>query len=356
MKKIVLLFQLLAAVLSLTAQPAVNHQFFPRIGHVQTLAEVYPDGISPGEAGPGRSWDFSGLEAIPGAVQTTLENMSPGLTPFAAAFPEANVSGIFTDTVEFFTYYKVSPESWEWIGSGAELGAMPFTDPLTILKPMEFNGSFRDTARQELVFSELEFYQYIEQEVTYRAYGTLKLPQGAFYDVVLIETNQIEIDSFVFPFDGFYSLDTIYTQGFNWMQLGAPGPLCTYHVSNGSSKFVFEGLDPEYSTFGPEYDAQYDIGLVSSVKGPGNEPLGEVLLAPNPTEGQSWLSLQAGQQHGNAHLEVRDAAGRLLRSAPVAVQEGHNQYPVPTDGLPAGLYLISVTNGKNAQTIRLVVR
>ncbi|MCB0550372.1 MAG: T9SS type A sorting domain-containing protein [Phaeodactylibacter sp.] len=356
MKKIVLLFPLMATALTLCAQPVVNHQFFPRIGHVQSLVSVYPDGITVGTAGGNQNWDFSGLEAIPGAPQTTLEHMSPGLTPFGDAFPEANISGIFTDTIEFFTYYEVTPESWDWIGSGAELGALPFTDPLTILRPMAFDGSFRDTARLSLVYPELEYHQYIEQEVRYRAYGTLKLPQGTFNEVVLIETTQMEIDSFLFPSEGFYSIDTIYTQGYNWMQGGAPGPLCSHSVSNGTSKFVIEGQEPSYSTFGPEYDTRYDRGLVSTVKEPERQPLGIMVLAPNPAEGQCRLSLEAESYFPEASLQLRDATGRLLRSEAIAMQKGFNQYPVVVEGLPAGLYLVSITNGETVQTSRLVVR
>lgn len=355
MKKAVLLFHLLAIAIVISAQPVVNYQFFPRIGHTQILAQADPEGITVGQAGANQIWDFSGLEAIPGAPQTTVENMSPGLTPFGDAFPEANVSGIFTDTVEFYTYYRVSPDGWDWIGSGSEFGPLPFTDPLSILRPMEFNGSFRDTARLALVYPDLEYHQYLEHEVRYRAYGTLKLPQGTFYDVVLIETSQMEIDSFLAPTEGFYSIDTFYTQGYNWMQLGAPGPLCSYSVSSGSSKLVFGG-EEQYSTFGPDYGAQYDIDLISSVKGAEPQPIGAMALAPNPAEGQSWLSLDAERHYPAARLELRDATGRLLRSEPVAIQAGQNRYPIAVNGLPGGLYLVSVSDGKTAQTTRLVVR
>ena len=346
----------LALVNTLLGQPAFNHQFFPRIGHSQVMAQVYPEAINPGLPEPGQVWDFSGLEIIPGAPQTTVENMSPGLTPFGDAFPEANVCGIFTDTVGFYAYYKITPDGWDWIGSGTELGALPFTDPLSILRPMAFNGSFRDTARMELVSPGLEYYKYIEQEVGYRSYGTLRLPQGNFYNVVMIEMHQMEIDSFSFSSEGFYSIDTIFTNTYNWMQAGTPGPICIYQVSNGSSKVDFGGQEPEYSTFGPEYDAQYDIGLISSADGPGLYPLGTMALAPNPAQDNSWLYLQSGQAFREAILEVRDSAGRLMRAVPVAIDEGENKYQVPVEGLPAGLYLVILANGKATQATRLVVR
>lgn len=355
MKKIFLLFVTIIGCWQVNAQPVIGTQFFPRIGHNQERVEVFHFSISPGNIGPGQTWDFSLLQAPPGALRTTYEHHSPGLTPYGEDFQQANVAAIITDTIEIFAYYSIHPNGWDWLGVGTEFGPQVFDDPLSILRPMAMDDFFRDTASLSYVFEGFEYYQYIEEEVWYRASGTLKLPQGTFHDVVLVQTNQIEIDSFLFGDEGFYSIDTIYTQVYNWMLAGAPGPLGTYSISEGVSKLVFEGEDPIITIFDPEVEAQFDLNLPTATDEP-ERSIEDLSIAPNPASGIAWLNLTAREQVSNASMKVLDATGRTLRNESIDIQEGTNRYPLNIDGMPGGLYWVTVTSREQTQTSRLIVK
>ncbi len=339
------------------AQPVIGPDYYPQSGQIQERVSVFPLGIAPGEAGANRTWDFTGLQLPAGATRTTYENLLPNQTPYASAFPLANVAGIITDTVELYTYYHIGSHGWVWLGVGTLFGPQVFDDPLTILQPLAFNESFRDTARASYVFEGFEYYQYIEEEVWYRAYGTLKLPQATFHNAILVETNQMEIDSFLFTEEGFYSVDTIITQIWNWMIPGVGGPIGTYDVSEGTSKLVFEGAEPEFSSFGPEYNAEFDLNTTTAFNTPQKTTLNHVSCTPNPASGTTWITLDSTDGIAHASLKLLDASSRIVRAEMIEWTEGSQGYALNLTGLSGGLYWVQLTSEEgNTQTIPLVVR
>ncbi len=356
MKNIFTYLILLIGGNQLIAQPVIDASYYPQPGQVQERVSVIHLGIEPGEAGANRTWDFTGLQLPAGAQRTTFENVLPAETPFGSAFPQANVAGVITDTVELYAYYKTGNDGWHWLGVGTEFGPQEFEDPLTILKPLAFNESFTDQASAAYIFPEVEYHQYIEEEVWYRAYGTLKLPQATFHNVILVETNQLEIDSFLFVEEGFYSVDTLITQIWNWMIPNVAGPIGTLSITNGTSKFVVVGEEPQYSSFGPEYDVAFDINTTTSVHTPKNQSITQFSCAPNPATGMTWLSIDAKNGFSNATLKLLDGMGRVIRTENLALTDGEQSIPLDLTGLPSGLYWVSLLVAGENQATQIMIK
>ena len=360
MKKILLLAALAVAVCA-QAQPEIGSQFYPKIGHVQKIVTVDTAGIGPGAAGSDVTWDYSVLNHFIGIPWTHFEYLSPGLLPYSdGPFLSANVGGRITEvgdtTSQFYTYFRTGTD-WKWLGTGDGFTApFVFSDPLVLLEPVPFDGAFNDTARLSYGFDGFTFAQYIEEEVWYRAYGTLHLPTGTFENVIQLEYNLMQIDTFILEGD-FYSIDTTYTQSWRWMAAGFPGPLLTYTITQGSSTLIVNGQAPEYSTFGPDHDAEYDFdSSLTSVSDPDVPLFPAMQLYPNPVTDVAWLRLTSEAAMNGAVLSLWNGTGQLIRTHRIDVLPGDNQFELPVNDLPTGLYAVTVEGNGHAQTVRLIVR
>ena len=78
-----------------------------------------------------------------------------------------------------------------------------------------------------------------------------------------------------------------------------------------------------------------------------------VVQTPNPTNEISSLLFDAPTK-SNYTLELRSVDGRLISTA--LIPEGVTEQTISVESLPAGLYLIQLTNTEATQTMRLIKR
>jgi hypothetical protein len=79
-------------------------------------------------------------------------------------------------------------------------------------------------------------------------------------------------------------------------------------------------------------------------------------LAPNPVpEGLSAVLTVTTDETIDAMLNVTDAAGRLCQTRQLRISPGENRIEIPTDGLSAGLYVVTLHNEKGTMVKRLAV-
>ena len=78
-------------------------------------------------------------------------------------------------------------------------------------------------------------------------------------------------------------------------------------------------------------------------------------LAPNPAHASTTVQLPALPGTATATLTLRDALGRAVRSAIVALPAAGLRHELSLAGLPAGIYALQVQAGTAAATRRLVV-
>ncbi|MCB0571187.1 MAG: T9SS type A sorting domain-containing protein [Phaeodactylibacter sp.] len=355
MRMAVLLFVSMFASCALFAQPVLNSEYFPKLGLIQTMTEIDPGSLPAISVGASQTWDFEDIVPLDGAPATTFEYIDPVITPYGESFGDANICNLITDTASYFAYFKVDENQWDYLGVGTDFGPIVFDDPMTMLKPMTFGASFKDTAISYLEFPDFGYYQFITQQVWYRGYGTLKLPQGDFYQVILVESNQKEIDSLAIPSEGYYSIDTIVTTSWAWYKAGITNPLGTYSLSSARSKQSVAGQEPTYWESSEEADAQFDLSVVSAILEKA-QPLGaDMAVYPNPASGDAWLSVEALYNSSAVRLAIFDATGKAVRQESVSLTEGPNRIQLRKGNLQPGLYLVSLFLEGQQLSTRLII-
>jgi hypothetical protein len=78
-------------------------------------------------------------------------------------------------------------------------------------------------------------------------------------------------------------------------------------------------------------------------------------LWPNPVEETFTLALNSSKS-GVLTFEVIDLNGRVVRTEQQSVGTGQNRLPLNVDGMDAGMYMLRISNGQQAATLRFIKR
>lgn len=79
-----------------------------------------------------------------------------------------------------------------------------------------------------------------------------------------------------------------------------------------------------------------------------------VLLAPHPADASAHLYLQ-GPYNGPVRIQVRDAAGRLIRSRQFGKTQADERLPAGLQGLAPGMYFLVVSTDAGSQILKAIV-
>jgi hypothetical protein len=84
----------------------------------------------------------------------------------------------------------------------------------------------------------------------------------------------------------------------------------------------------------------------------GNETM--VTMYPNPVNTELNIDINSIET-GRARIKIMDATGRVVKTVELSLQAGSNAAKIDMQSLSDGIYMISISNGKNlsySQTIR----
>jgi len=181
--------------------------------------------VNVGEAGANRVWDFSAM-VLEDPFLSTSEFMAPGVTPFAAEFPNANLAQkISSNNVdfdfEFYNYLNVTSNLLYDLGSGNYSATEPQFNSLTFRSydptplPMQFGATWTTTWKDTTEFGGTGGSILMDSTVnTVDAWGTVKLASGD-YDCLRIRSDswtitQLYITGFEFPPDSVFSISYVW--------------------------------------------------------------------------------------------------------------------------------------------------
>lgn len=76
---------------------------------------------------------------------------------------------------------------------------------------------------------------------------------------------------------------------------------------------------------------------------------------PNPSNNQCTLDLYS-TKFGDYSIEINDNQGRLVAKSKISTIEGRGKITIHLENIPAGVYLVSVSNQDDIRTKKLVIQ
>lgn len=337
MNKSILLCLFLASTITAFAQPTLTKATnAPVAGDIFYGYSVDTAGVDSGAAGPSITWDMSTVVKID---SDTTFFLNCAATPYCDSFPGANlVMRVDSD----YVYGISGTDGLQMIGNYSDGNYIHFTDPRRMTKyPFTYGSTFKDTSG--MTFSIMGFDIFFNTYITSTAdaWGTLKLPNGTFTNVLRIQTTTIQQDSSFFM--GMPQVNKSQTESYSWFAAGIHTPLATldYDTSGTGTWYLSEA---KYYKATPPPPPTGISEAANSSNG--------IQVYPNPASGE--VNIQFGENTARTTVAVLDMAGREVMNM---VYEHSNSAKLPLNDIPSGTYMLRVmTEGKAPEAARLIVR
>ncbi|MEO7080515.1 MAG: T9SS type A sorting domain-containing protein [Flavobacteriales bacterium] len=321
----------------LCAQPTIQ-QVSLNVGDALVLDVVFPITA----AGPGSAnavWDFS-TSAFSG-VEFPYTAQAVASTPYAAQFPNATIA-LFTDqSYEFSGYFY-----FNFNGGFTELGNVFIdnfdvqqnipSDPLTFYTtPLSASSSGSDTytSLSETVYGDVQTSG--THTWTVDGYGTLKMPNTTYTDVLRIHAVQNEERTIIWDGVPMFT-SVVLREEWRWVKAGIPLPLLVF------------SMDTEDG----ETEVSVQTALIS-LNGPTSVLEEQGVLAqlfPNPAQRNLQVEMPA---YGTVSLRVFDALGRVLM-VDNTTAAGQLSHTLDVEHLLPGFYTLELIGTDGRSTVRFI--
>jgi hypothetical protein len=80
------------------------------------------------------------------------------------------------------------------------------------------------------------------------------------------------------------------------------------------------------------------------------EPHTSIKITPNPTS--DFVSISFPNYTASARIEIADALGKIVVNKEIVINS--NEYLLTTEGISEGIYYLSIINGNNKNTFKIV--
>lgn len=334
MKKIFTLFALLAAGLSLAAQPVLTQASVGAIGttYYMGVADSFPGGIDEGSAGANITWDFTSLGV---SDFDTVWFLSPAGTPFVGNFPTANLAikqaslnGGYAYMESTASYLDIVGVAGDILGSGSPIVAPQVPPSRVAAFPTTYGNTFSGVTKFDvridasgfgIPFVDSARYKNIQdRDLVADAYGTIRIPDGTYSNTLRIKEVNHQIDSI-------------------WIHSGFTGWTLFQDSSYTDSTFTWWDETKGYFILQLDYiggvvdQVTYQDPLVVASK----EPIVKAFqIFPNPAN--QFVMITSNAAEGN--MQVFDLTGKMLAEQKLNI--GSNQ--LPTADFPEGQYLYRI--------------
>lgn len=168
-------------------QFVINSSYLPVIGDTLKSSDVDTTGLTPGESGTNRVWDFSNINILPG---TPFEEvyLIPFLTPYSSQYPNANIASKNNNPNPDYHYYQNTTTDWNMIGY-ATTGFMKwFTTPSCRFHyPVSYGSQFNSTYNAYNYSGQATVYTTGFKTLIVDSYGTIILPTVVYNNVMRVK-------------------------------------------------------------------------------------------------------------------------------------------------------------------------
>jgi len=269
------------------------------------------NGLSYGIAGPGITWDMSGLTSIAATPFSVVECEG---TPYCEHFAISNIT--FTAGLDYYYNYEDS-ERWWQVGAyytGLGLEYIIQKEHTVLSYPFSY-GAYRivDTAMGDSDWAPYVFFKEIDT-LNADAYGTLILPTGTFANVLRVHAVIHIADSAAGS--GITSYKR--RESYFWYQPGFHYYLLTMSYDTAAGICYVNSIS--------YYKQIAYAGISQQIENT------KIIIAPNPTTGN--ISINGA---GHVSIKIYNIIGKLIK-------EENNTDNISIAEFPSGMYFIKLFN------------
>jgi hypothetical protein len=326
------------------AQPILNASSFDAIGDQIHLQPCHVNGASEGNAGANQTWNLSNLQPRTGD-DFTLTYVDPAQTPNGNLFPTANLAteySYFGGPVSY-AYFNQNSTDYKYLGATFEEDMETMSEPNLLARvPMTFGQTVSSTSKGKMVLEAFEAAIYGKKTQQYDSYGTLKLPNATYTNVMRLKTVETRTDSVTSFSGGLYTLNRDESVTYTWYAQGIKSALLEIRYSTITTVTYVPGIPLQTSVLPTEKTVTYQLNTTSAAGGLVPESIGLRLLSANPCAG-GRVSVELNLLNG-----ASDAVVMLLNAQgqPINTQHGaEGVYHFDTRTLPAGTYYLRAVTG-----------
>ncbi len=285
-------------------------------------------GITEGDSGVMKTWDFSMADSLDHFLQQIVTVKSTG---FDSLFPNANIA--IKSGTNNFSFCNISSSEALFYGQKGSFTVQNwmYSDPVTLMKyPFSYGNSFNDAFAASL---EGTVKRSGVQTVTGDAYGTLILPYGSFSDALRVHVHQRDTDV--------TSTQTVtrVTDMYKWYVPGIHFEVVIY------GRTAVDANQPYFYTSMLDKESLTRSSSILKIK---NEQL---VIIPNPSS--NWLKINypnAGSEKCQLHLY--NVLGEIVYTGFMQKSEEL----IDVSGLDNGVYLVHLNAGNGLLTQKLVIQ
>lgn len=224
---------LLFPISQLIAQP--TNTTSPKPGDISTGEFAYVAGALPGALGANQTWDYQNL--LDSAAESVTKFINPTATPYYSDFPTAQLAASIDDTL--YSYYTLPSGNLMLLGGRSAQERFEYAHPyITNQYPLTFGDTFWDSASLYLSVQGQKDTTLVLDTTEVTGYGTLKLPQKTYNNVLQLRHIDVAIVSFYFPGVGEIKLPASTDTTFSYFVNGIVSPLLFYSTSNGQIQLI----------------------------------------------------------------------------------------------------------------------
>ena len=310
----------LTAYLPLMAQPTLTSSVMnPVPTEVFYGHQCDPTSVTPGAAGAAVTWNYASLTET-GLDTTTWVACGPSV--HCDSFPGSNI--VMYDN---YNYYYCKEDTSKLVILGAETSGLFIHaqgEQMLLYYPLTYGSARVDSFYYTI--PALESYREIDSFIC-DGYGTLTLPSGTYTNVMRVHEIAYVWDTAAGSSPYMYR-----TENYNWYMSGFHYELLTISVDTSMPGGPY--------TSNAEY---YTQNLTLGVQQPSKHM--NVELYPNPATNAVHVKFYIAS-NSNASVTLSDVTGRAITTVGSdKIQPGYNELDIPVSGIPAGVYVVHVSNG-----------
>lgn len=327
-----ILLLLFATTALMQAQPTITSATAGGPGDEFTNKMIDAILFDPGASGADVTWDFSGVTLT--GETNDYAFITAAATGQSAAFPDANVAA--DNGMGNYSFYKINASVYENHGIYTPDVTVLYSDPEELMTfPITYNATNSDDF-YSTIDAGVEIIRSGTVETVADGYGTLKLPDGTYTDVMRVFVHEVYSDVTVgVPVDIDYDMYIWF-----WLKEGVVGPLFTYYFSSVST-----GGFPTISQVAMINESNSTVGIK-------DQTAQTTLKAfPNPANDMVHVS---GVSASAKKIILTDLLGNNVSEIEnPTISEGMISFSSAT--IPSGMYIAQVVDENSVQSVNIQI-